>query len=492
MGCGSSVPSKNAKYEPGAVPSEVVKPVPSEVVKPGLSIPGCWIPEVAMRGITLPQLRAILEDVRQRCPEEEWEAGGGPKAGQPLAADEVNLYDTMKYVILPATKPYECSYVELVAKSPQKPRYFVSHWWGEAVALFIQCLEQHAEDRMFDENVAWWVCAYANNQYKLTAAVTSDPKESAFYQALCIVDGVVSVLDAHGTAFTRVWCVFEVWTALTGKLKADFKYDIYTAKDHQLYGHPRHAVGLVDGAAYHNHEPHTIQNQKKGDLEFGGYKVQREGHFPIELLHKALAIRLQDGQASVQADRRHILNTICGRGIEDLDVEPPSMHESYRKVNADLNGRVAFDTLATGLRASDEIFQAYMDAVVHSTRTELFLDINSFNLAKERQEKLVDALPVSLERIVIRGLSSIPESFGKLSNLKFCNLTHSRDLVALPDSVGSLTALEDLNLGGCKSLAALPESILQLKNLKVLNLQDCGALGTVPDFSSLQGLRVIR
>ena len=36
--------------------------------------------------------------------------------------------------------------LELVASAPQRPKWFVSHWWGEPVALFLRCLEQHAKD----------------------------------------------------------------------------------------------------------------------------------------------------------------------------------------------------------------------------------------------------------------------------------------------------------------------------------------------------------
>ena len=53
-------------------------------------------------------------------------------------------------IIKPATAEQKCSYVELVAPAgttSQKPKWFVSHWWGEAVFDFITCLSQHQQDR---------------------------------------------------------------------------------------------------------------------------------------------------------------------------------------------------------------------------------------------------------------------------------------------------------------------------------------------------------
>jgi hypothetical protein len=45
--------------------------------------------------------------------------------------------------------------------------------WGEPVEQCISCLVQHARDRYFvapdDDSwldIAYWVCAYANNQWK--------------------------------------------------------------------------------------------------------------------------------------------------------------------------------------------------------------------------------------------------------------------------------------------------------------------------------------
>ena len=54
-----------------------------------------------------------------------------------------------------------------------------------------------------------WVCAYANNQHDLGSEIPADPKESAFYKAMQLCDGVVVVLDGEATPFTRVWCCFE-------------------------------------------------------------------------------------------------------------------------------------------------------------------------------------------------------------------------------------------------------------------------------------------
>ena len=68
-----------------------------------------------------------------------------------------------------------------------------------------------------------WVCAYANNQHDLGSEIPADPKETPFYKAMQLCDGVVVVLDGKATPFTRVWCCFEFAMVVLGKkLLLDF------------------------------------------------------------------------------------------------------------------------------------------------------------------------------------------------------------------------------------------------------------------------------
>ena len=99
----------------------------------------------------------------------------------------------------------------------QRPEWFVSHWWGEPVVLFIACLMQHAKDRFYrspdDESwldTPYWVCAYANNQHELGSDVTADPQSSSFRKAMRRARGTVSVIDAIAETYKRIWCDFEV------------------------------------------------------------------------------------------------------------------------------------------------------------------------------------------------------------------------------------------------------------------------------------------
>ena len=55
-------------------------------------------------------------------------------------------------------------------------------------------------------------------------------------------------------------------------------------------------------------------------------KALRESHFPPSLLHRGIKARLQDGRASVEADRRHILN--CIRGADDLNAAVEGQFEA--------------------------------------------------------------------------------------------------------------------------------------------------------------------
>ena len=58
-------------------------------------------------------------------------------------------------------------------------------------------------------------------------------------------------------------------------------------------------------------------------------KTNREAAFPLPLLEKANGIRVEDGQASREEDRVHILNSIAE---EPLESKPNLRHPAYAAV----------------------------------------------------------------------------------------------------------------------------------------------------------------
>ena len=53
------------------------------------------------------------------------------------------------------------------------------------------------------------VGAYANNQFELDEDLPDDPRQSSFFKAMQLAEGVLLVLDPEATPFTRIWCAFE-------------------------------------------------------------------------------------------------------------------------------------------------------------------------------------------------------------------------------------------------------------------------------------------
>ena len=100
---------------------------------------GCKIPDTAYRAISLGQLERIEKWTKQQIEDHsvEWYSkmpvteNGQQKFGDVRITenDTVTLYDLNALVILPCTKEQKCSMVELLATGPQKPDFFVSHWW---------------------------------------------------------------------------------------------------------------------------------------------------------------------------------------------------------------------------------------------------------------------------------------------------------------------------------------------------------------------------
>ena len=85
------------------------------------------IPRTEERGITVSQLRAVLDEVNAR-----W-AGWGvvdfhSQGEAPESVSGINLYAVNEHLIKAKTKPFRCSYVELVAQvRPLTFSCFMSH-----------------------------------------------------------------------------------------------------------------------------------------------------------------------------------------------------------------------------------------------------------------------------------------------------------------------------------------------------------------------------
>ena len=108
------------------------------------------IPDTERRGMQLQQLLAIIAFIEKHADERGVLPRWVDWNGAANHTDSLNLYDLVKYVVNPATAPYKCSFVELVAPpgtTAQTPRWFVSHWWGEPVKDFIKAVEYHARQR---------------------------------------------------------------------------------------------------------------------------------------------------------------------------------------------------------------------------------------------------------------------------------------------------------------------------------------------------------
>lgn len=293
----------------------------------------CVMESPAERGITLKQLRRLTRHVTRRLRGGEvWLVSRYREMGwqevEMAVPEDVVLYDVNTYVILPATTSERCSMVELLAEHEQKPDYFVSHWWGERVKDFVMCLEQHSSDRKLVD-CKYWVCAYANNQHHVDLGATL--KESPFYAAMKLCRGAVSIVDPDGVTWSRIWCVFELYTALISHddfvLSDQYTFDLYTAKLHYIgstgtqegiRGFSGQRATVVQTAATSCYFPVGITQGLAAVDGSISEKAKREQHFPIELLDKGIRFQCLHGAASVKADKELIIRTI-GESSAALD-----------------------------------------------------------------------------------------------------------------------------------------------------------------------------
>ncbi|CAE8608647.1 unnamed protein product, partial [Polarella glacialis] len=353
-----------------------------------------YIQKVEERGISHEQLVRVETFAATHCP--SWHDIRA--AEETLSMDTLNLYQLTPWCIKPATNERNCSMVELFSDSPCLPSNFCSHWWGEPLRDFVACIGRHCAVRQLCfRSTFYWICAYANRQHALSEELNDDPKQTSFYKAMCLADCLLLILDNVGPAmpFTRVWCAYELFMALIDEDRKKKPLLLDTVA-HTKAG----TFVLTDGF--------TDAEAKVRDAGFPAEaeacKSLRELCFPIHVLEKGMNLRLQEAQASEEADRRHILNSVVGKQLHELDEAPPLEHANYTEVNARLGSRFALACFRPAImKGSARRLGVARALQADRWQRELVLDIDK--LPKERQatafEVFVAGLPEGLKHLML-------------------------------------------------------------------------------------------
>lgn len=480
---------------------------------------GCVIPEAENRGTRLCQLRTVCDHISRRCVREKWVDCDS----EPLEPKTATMYDTVAYVVKPATRKSKNSLVEAISRGPQPPKWFCSHWWGMPVLELLTCLEQQARDRMQDLNSAtYWISSFAYTLWSVTDHVPDDPMRSAVYRAMSKCTGTVAVLDASGTFFGRVWCVFEVGRSLELIQERDeaksgaFQFDMYTSCAHRVPGELIEQRDAEDnGTDFYNFvvgpiaperrgqkgvlavtEARTAVGVTEGECESDkapGAKQLRESFFPSQLYAPALAVKLQAATASVDSDRNYVLNTIQGgkRGAELMERAAYS-HPKYQAMNAAIRGYIARSSLVRAVielgRGDETMFEALLEGLQGSTVTRVDFCFGQamhegVEVPARVFERLIEVLPDTVEHVVMelpKNVTKLPDNklkiYPKLHTLEIVN---SPGLEALPADVTECFSLCTLELTGCSALKEVPKRLFDLKHLTSLNLTGCASVRTL-------------
>eukprot|EP00930_Biecheleria_cincta_P053116 TRINITY_DN3847_c0_g1_i6.p1 TRINITY_DN3847_c0_g1~~TRINITY_DN3847_c0_g1_i6.p1 ORF type:complete len:439 (+),score=61.81 TRINITY_DN3847_c0_g1_i6:133-1449(+) len=302
-----------------------------------------YIHQTEHRALTLEQLAQIVRFASGQC--SKWHDRAPARlsntSGQRLALEILNLYHVSDWMIRPATRQMNCSFVELLAATEQVPNWYISHWWGNLFCDLTKCLSKHAAVRLLPVEASYWICAFALRQHCLDLDFNVDLMQTSFCKAIALSAGIVLVLDSQSQAFTKVWCAFEL--SLLDKDESKL-LDVAAV-------HHNEAMILADGVAEYDKLAQDTPGEKSHSNNFGQplpawmvsfaapfNKTQREKTFPLQILESGLRLRLECGHASVEADRRRILNHLSKRNSQAL---PLAMHENYDAINQSLRAMFA-------------------------------------------------------------------------------------------------------------------------------------------------------
>jgi hypothetical protein len=134
-------------------------------------------------------------------------------------------------------------------------------------------------------------------------------------------------------------------------------------------------------------------------------KKLRESKFPLERIIKAINVDVKQAQASVESDRRFLLNTIIGRSVDDVVVDD---HDKYDELNNILRGIFVVLALERIIKEMDvDTITRCLDIVKASNARMIDLDLEDCSrFDDDILIKLADSLPLTLTEFTLWSVRS--------------------------------------------------------------------------------------
>ena len=206
-------------------------------------------------------------------------------------------------------------------------------------------------------------------------------------------------------------------------------------------------------------------------------KTARESFFPHSLLQAAVSIQLQNGLASVESDRIHILNWLIGRTGSDLELPVHTTHSAYDDLNAMLHGRVAAGAVRRAVEGGAEMLATYLRAINLSNLRKLAVDFLGCDACTAAiAEQIIDSLPSTLVDLKLMHCYALngplPPSIANLVSLE--KLAIEGTQVTDVSVLSSLESLRELDLRYTRVM-----DTSQLSENLTIMLDDAQAIGCV-------------
>lgn len=377
--------------------------------------------------------------------------------------------------------PGALSYKELVSDKPRTPRWYCCHWWGEPIMEFVASCEAHARLRdLGPEEALYWVCAFANRQHSLDQEICSDPAQSSFRVAMRSAEGLLLMLDKDATPFRRIWCDYELYITIMDQQK------------------------LLDIITMHEGRPRMLSD-KLLPREPMSHKIIREERFPHHLLVRGVRLKLEDGDASMPADKESILGVFSqGHTLRDANTALRSHFAVNAWPHAVKRGVLCdFDREALGTLSLPYVLQ--QDTSRQTLHLSLAHIANVDNavvaaLASCLSPNLIN-LHLSFQsctRVTDQGAQALADSLpGSLRTLwldfSMCPLITDAGVAAIAEAVPLELSELCLLFQGCievgsDGLAALAEKVPQSLSKVKLGLHGTGVDSTITSIKDLRRL----